>query len=240
MATEIFNRQELKFIILKDTYASLMPTILKYMQLDVHNLNSQTYRLYNLYVDTVDHSLIRHSMAKPVVYKEKIRIRSYSPLTPTSMVFLEVKKRYKKITNKRRTKIIMNDALNFIETGTPPPLHNYMNPQVMNELTAILHAQQYRPTAYISYSRVAFHTIHQADDLRITFDSDISSQEYGQNATHCLLSDKYLIMEIKSLHNMPMWLVKLLDSHGIYKQSFSKYGTEYMRTLKEDSRLHYA
>lgn len=133
MAKEIFNRQELKFVIYHEQYERMLSTIHDYMQYDNHNSEGQAYSIYNLYVDTPDCALIRHSIDKPTIYKEKLRIRSYKPLNSDSEVFFEVKKRYKKITNKRRTKIILSDALEFIETGIPPAPQGYMNIQVVKE-----------------------------------------------------------------------------------------------------------
>lgn len=238
MAIEIFNRQELKFVISQAQYEAILPSIREYMRLDKHNADGKPYRLYNLYIDTADRALIRHSMSKPTVYKEKIRIRSYQPLTPSSLVFLEVKKRYKKITNKRRTKIVLSDALAFIQTGTPPKIQEFMNPQVVSEFSVILHEHHYQPTTYICYDRMAFHAQDKASDLRMTFDTNLVSQQYGTSDTQRLLAADKLIMEVKSTTNMPLWLVELLDEHCIYKQSFSKYGTEHMMTLQTREVAH--
>lgn len=45
--------------------------------------------------------LIRRSIEKPV-YKEKLRIRGYGDINPDSPVFVELKKKYKKVVYKRR------------------------------------------------------------------------------------------------------------------------------------------
>lgn len=92
MAIEVFNRQELKFVITKAQYMSMLPEITRHMRLDIHNNQGQAYRLYNLYIDTEDRALIRHSTTKPVVYKEKLRLRSYRPFHEGEVVFFEVKK----------------------------------------------------------------------------------------------------------------------------------------------------
>lgn len=240
MAIEIFNRQEIKLVITHDQLKLLLPTIRQYMRLDKHNLDGRAYRLYNLYIDTNDFALVRHSVNKPTVYKEKMRIRSYEPLTPSSKVFLELKKRYKKVTNKRRTQIVLKDALNFIKSGELPTIYDYMNLQVVSEFAVSFTNHHYRPTVYINYDRMAFHSLDNASDLRITFDTNLFSQAYDNDKQYRLLDENMLIMEIKSITNMPLWLVKLLDEHDIRKQSFSKYGTEYARFLKEKVGAQYA
>jgi hypothetical protein len=40
-------------------------------------------------------------------------------------------------------------------------------------------------------------------------------------------------MEIKVAQSIPLWLCRLLSEYEIYSQSFSKYGTEYTKTLTE-------
>jgi SPX domain protein involved in polyphosphate accumulation len=228
MAIEIFNRQEIKFVIHQDDYRALIKVLQEHMVLDEHNKNGAPYTIYNLYIDTADSALIRKSLERPV-FKEKIRLRSYYPFTDTQRVFLEMKKRYKRITNKRRTKITYNDVLRFIETGALPEVAPYMNSQVLGELAAVFSAHQYYPKTFISYDRVAYKS--NDTDLRVTFDSNLRATRYGTDNEVQLLDDASLVMEIKSTNNIPLWLTELLASRGVYKQSFSKYGKEYMSYL---------
>ena len=232
MAIEIFNRQELKFIIDTRQFKQILPVITAYMKPDAHNKNDRTYRLHNLYVDTEDHALIRHSTAKPVVYKEKLRVRSYTGFEDNPVVFLEIKKRYKRLTNKRRTKIPYEEALQFIATGTLPRQHGYMNGQVVRELESILQTREHKPKTYITYDRLAFSALDPASDLRVTFDTNITAQRYGETQQTLLLDDERIVMELKSYYSAPLWLVELLDEHNIHKQSFSKYGREYLHFLQ--------
>ena len=55
----------------------------------------------NVYYDTDSYRLIRHSLEKPV-YKEKLRLRSYTPISPQDNVFVELKKKYRSVVYKRR------------------------------------------------------------------------------------------------------------------------------------------
>lgn len=195
---------------------------------------SKTYRLYNLYIDTSDHALIRHSMTRPE-YKEKIRIRSYDKFSDDTQVFLEIKKRYKQTTNKRRTKIPYSEALEFIATGALPHQHQYMNMQVAYELEAMLSARQYSPKTLIRYDRLAFHARSEESDLRLTFDADLVTCRYGGDDEQTLLGDDRMIMELKSSYNIPLWLVELLSEAGVQRQGFSKYGQEYLHYLRTTS-----
>ena len=230
MALEVFNRQELKFVISIAQYESILHAIEPFMRLDNHNKGGRTYRLHNIYIDTADHALIRNSLSKPV-YKEKLRLRSYTEFSANNPVFLEIKKRYKKITNKRRTQLPFNEALAFINSGKHPDIHDYTNAQIISEFEVILSRADYEPKTYISYDRIAFQSKDPATDLRITFDTNLTAQRYGQALTRRLLAEEHVIMELKSIHNIPLWLVAVLSNGGIHKQSFSKYGSEYLNYL---------
>ena len=47
-----------------------------------------------------------------------------------SKVFLEIKKKYRGLVNKRRTTLELGEAYDFTETGVKPELQDYMNGQV--------------------------------------------------------------------------------------------------------------
>lgn len=234
MAIEIFNRQELKFVITAEQYDCIIQGIMPYVQADKHNNNGQIYRIYNLYIDTIDSALIRHSISKPVTYKEKLRIRSYVDFNQNPVVFLETKKRYKRITNKRRTRIPYDEALTFITSGALPSKHEYMNMQVVREIESMLTRKSYYPKVFITYDRLAFTSQEETESLRITFDTNIISRRYNQTTELNLLDDGRVIMELKSSYNVPLWLVELLSSCGVRKQGFSKYGQEYLHYLRSN------
>lgn len=96
------------------TFRRLLERINDYMEPDKYNLNGQFYSICNIYYDTDDNRLIRSSIEKPV-YKEKLRMRSYGTPCGEDKVFLEIKKKYNGIVNKRRTSIVLKDAYKYME-----------------------------------------------------------------------------------------------------------------------------
>ena len=105
MAINTFARKEIKFMLDMNQYQNLMKTLQIYMNPDKFCIGGKEYGIYNIYYDTPDDYLIRESLSKPY-YKEKIRLRSYySPATPDSLVFLEIKKKIGGIVTKRRVSI---------------------------------------------------------------------------------------------------------------------------------------
>ena len=40
-------------------------------------------------------------------------------------------------------------------------------------------------------------------------------------------------MEIKVVNSYPLWLINILNENGLFRTSFSKYGTEYTNYIKK-------
>jgi hypothetical protein len=230
MAIEVFNRNECKFLIDEEIYEQLQNRLFEYMELDEYNKEHQFYTISNMYYDTKDNQLIRNSLAKPV-YKEKLRLRSYGVPKEDEKVYLEIKKKVGGLVNKRRTKLSLKEASDFIKTGEKPQLKNYMNKQVLNEIKYILKMHDLEPKLYLAYDRKAFFG-KENRDLRITFDTHIRTRRYdlaleSGDYGESLLESGMWLMEVKAEKNIPHWLAKILSEYKIYKSSFSKYGKEY-------------
>ncbi|GAD44822.1 hypothetical protein ANG5_1350 [Streptococcus constellatus subsp. pharyngis SK1060 = CCUG 46377] len=93
-----FQRIETKYVISKETLADLLKEFEAYMAEDEHAYST----IGNLYYDTPTYQMIRESLEKPY-FKEKLRVRTYdaSPQAD-SQVFLEIKKKVRKVVYKRR------------------------------------------------------------------------------------------------------------------------------------------
>lgn len=235
MAITTFQRYEKKFLLNDSQYKSIYPSMMQYLCLDGNCKDGQGYTIYNVYYDTDNSSIIRHSLSKPY-YKEKLRLRSYNlPKSLNSKVFLELKRKIGGIVNKRRAVLSLGEAYNFLNHGIRPVGSDYLNTQVLNEIAFFLQCNDVKPSAYISYDRTALFG-KEDSDLRITFDrniitrrDDISIEKgrFGQD----LLGPGKCLMEVKVAGAFPGWLAKLLSENQIYKTSFSKYGREYTHSL---------
>ena len=172
MAIKSFKRYEKKFILNKEQYKKLIPILLQYMNPDEHCKSGKNYSIYNIYYDTKDNDVIRHSISNPY-YKEKLRLRSYNiPNKPTDRVFLELKKKINGIVSKRRVVLTLEEAYKFLELGEKPTSDDYVNKQVINEIEYYLSKNSVHPAVYIGYTRKAF---FGKDDsgFRFIFDSKI-------------------------------------------------------------------
>ncbi|NLC40895.1 MAG: polyphosphate polymerase domain-containing protein [Clostridiaceae bacterium] len=236
MAIEVFNRFEKKYMLDAVTFEKLQNRLPEYMRLDHHNETGNTYTISNLYYDTSDNHLIRTSLAKPK-YKEKLRLRAYGVPKADSEVYVEIKKKVAGLVNKRRSALKLQEAKNFFESGIIPEEQGWQNRQVLNEIHYILQTHELYPALYLAYDRLAYFGVDHPD-LRVSFDRNIRTRrndlalDAGEHGVPLLEKDRW-IMEIKVVNNIPFWLSRLLSEYKIYPISFSKYGTEYKRTLED-------
>ncbi|MDD6563997.1 MAG: polyphosphate polymerase domain-containing protein [Clostridiales bacterium] len=235
MAIEVFNRHEQKYLLDADTFQKVIEVMDEYMMPDKYNVNHKPYTISNIYFDTEDDYLIRTSLSKPN-YKEKLRLRSYGVPTNDSQVFLEIKKKFNDIVNKRRTVLKLSEAYNFISSGKPPELKEYMNTQVLKEIEYFLQVYRLKPKVYLAYDRIAYFE-KDNNDLRISFDKNIRTRRYDValedgDYGEALLPDGVYLMEVKTSKAMPLWLTDMLAKYDIKRRSFSKYGTEFIHQLQ--------
>lgn len=237
MAIEVFSRYELKFMLTEAQYRSIVKEIESRMVCDKYSADGKSYTISNIYYDTPDNFLISTAVKHDGKYRYKIRLRTYDPSRQTA--FLEIKKKFKGLTNKRRTTIYIDDVNQMFSEGVFPEIQPFMNQQVTKELYDIGRSIPLMPKVVISYDRRAFFGSAPSDgDLRVTFDHairsrrtdlDLRSGSYGD----LLIGDKQCIMEVKVDKSVPLWVARLLSENGAYHTKFSKYGTEYKKYIKQ-------
>ncbi len=234
MAIEVFSRYEKKYLLTEETYHWLLERIGENMEPDKYNKDGKLYNIANIYYDTPSDALIRASIEKPV-YKEKLRLRSYGVPGMEDKVFLEIKKKYKGLVNKRRTTLKLFEAYDLINNGLDPEDAPYINKQVLSEIKYFLQMYHLEPKVYLTYDRQAFFSKTDRD-FRITFDTNIKTRRYDVrlekgNQGELLIDNAFWLMEVKSSEAVPMWFTELLSEKEIQSTTFSKYGTEYKKAL---------
>ena len=234
MAIEVFNRYEHKYMLDRETFEKVIKILDEHMYMDSHNKDHTPYTIANIYFDTPDDYLIRNSLSKPE-YKEKLRLRAYGIPNENSKVYLEIKKKFKGIVNKRRTTLRLSEAYDFVTTGKAPEPKEYMNTQVLHEIEYFLKVYDLSPKLYLAYDRIAYFE-RDNKDLRISFDMNIRSRRYDLRLENGdfgerLLDGEFYMMEIKTSLAKPLWLTHMLDELNIKRRSFSKYGTEYKNMI---------
>lgn len=228
----VFKRYELKYLLTREQTENLKRVMADYMALDQYGRTN----IRNLYFDTGNYRLIRHSIEKPV-YKEKLRLRSYGD-PQGGDVFVELKKKFDSVVYKRRLAMPEAAAMAWLGGGRCPKDH-----QIGREIDAFLDFYgTLAPRVFLSYDREAYFT-KDGSDLRVTFDDNIlcrrehlslSADVWGES----VLDREFVLMEIKTGGGIPLWLTHALTVGRIYKTSFSKYGTAYQMYIFEGAKHH--
>lgn len=218
-----FKRYELKYLLSPEQKERIMQAMSDYMEPDDYGRTI----IRNIYFDTDNYRLARHSIEQPV-YKEKLRLRSYQKAGADDIVFAELKKKYHSVVYKRRLALTQAQAMYCFLHNEPLPVHT----QIAEEIEYFRHFYQpLYPVVFLSYEREAFY-LRNGEDFRVTFDEkvryrqeDISlgAEVYGTE----LLKEGKILMELKTSGGMPLWMSHLLAEEKIYKTHFSKYGSAY-------------
>lgn len=230
----VFKRYEIKYLITREQKEAILAAMAPHMSLDQYGKST----IRNIYFDTDDYILARHSIAKPD-FKEKLRIRSYKKADERSEVFVELKRKCDHIVYKRRIALPEEDAMKWVEGDRSNFIEGECraaSTQVTNEIEYFCSLYQgLRPTLYLSYDREAYR-MNDDSDFRVTFDCNIRSRDYDISlesdayGTELLDEDKVL-MELKCSGGIPLWMTEALSRGRMYKTSFSKYGTAYQTQI---------
>ena len=230
----VFKRYELKYMLTAEQKNKVVEAMEPYMALDQYGRTT----IRNIYYDTDNYRLIRHSIEKPA-YKEKLRIRSYNKANPESTVFVELKKKYDSVVYKRRLSLSEEEAIDWV-SGT---MHCEQETQISDEIDYFLnYYETLHPVVFLSYEREAFYA-KDGGDFRVTFDDHIlcRQEELSLEADvwgTSLLEEGKVLMEIKCSGGIPLWMTHILSQEHIYKTSFSKYGTAYQTMIYPNTHLN--
>lgn len=230
-SNEIFQRIEKKYLLNKRQYRAIRMMMEPFIREDEYGLST----ICNVYYDTTNYELIRRSIEKPV-YKEKLRVRSYGTPGENDDVFIEIKKKFDSVVYKRRIQLPLKEARNYLNHGIKPK--SQVNPQILSEIDYFMQYYEPIPKMYIAYDRIATYGIDD-NSIRITFDANIRAREYETDLAAGdeggrLFAEEEVLMEIKVGGAYPLWMTEILSALEVYPVSFSKYGSFYKQSMREE------
>lgn len=220
----IFKRFEQKYILTKEQFININDMLDKYFNKDKYFKSN----IYNIYFDNDNNDMIINSIEKPI-YKQKVRLRSYKEAEEKDTVFLEVKKKYKGIVYKRRVNITLKEFGNYFHRKQFPKCDQ----QIIKEIDYVINYFNLHPSIFVAYDRLSYYA-KDDKNFRITFDTNLRSRfnNFSLNDTNenkAFFDDEVYIMEVKSLYNLPIWFITILNENKIYPRSFSKVGNIYKK-----------
>ncbi len=233
ISNNVFERYEIKYLVSNRQRSILMNEMQRHMKPDAYGKST----ICNIYYDTPDYYLIRHSLEKPV-YKEKLRVRSYGTAASGDSVFVELKKKYQEVVYKRRISLPEREAMFYLGSDASGGLDGQIGSEI--DYFRFIY-KDLSPKVFISYDREAFYD-KEDDSFRVTFDGNIMWRTSDLSLTKPPRGRKILppdtsLMEVKTSGCIPLWMTSLLSENGIFKTSFSKYGRAY-EALMEKSLLN--
>jgi len=224
-----FNRFELKYLITLEQAERFKSALRAYLVPDEHGKNNGRYRLASLYYDSPDLRCYREKQ-DGIKFRRKLRIRRYETgkvFTEETPVFLEIKQRVDRVTQKRRALLSYGEALRLCNDRQIPE-HTPEDQAVIEEIYAFLWQHNLRPISIVRYDRQAFIGTKYDLGLRVTFDTSLSFQSHPlhmheQPTSLPMLPANRVVMEIKVNERIPYWLTEMIAAHNLEMVRVSKY-----------------
>ncbi|MGD9405102.1 MAG: polyphosphate polymerase domain-containing protein [Anaerolineae bacterium] len=224
-----FNRFELKYLITLKQAEKLKPALRAYLVPDENGSSNGRYTLSSLYYDSPNFRCFRENL-DGIRFRRKLRVRRYETgeiLAEDTPVFLEIKQRMDRVTQKRRAVLPYSEALHLCNDRQMPD-YAPDDKATIEEIYVFLWQYNLRPATIVRYDRQAFVGANYNPGLRVTFDTSLSFQGH-QLRLHeepsglPMLSANTVIMEIKVNERIPIWLTELIAAHNLRLAGLSKY-----------------
>ncbi len=224
-----FNRFELKYLLPIEQARTFEEEIKQYLHPDTYG-DEGRYAISSLYYDSPDYHFYWEKI-EGIKFRRKLRIRQYEsqqPLTEDTPVFVEIKQRLNRVTQKRRVNLPYKDALRLCDEGKLPKNPSQDDLPVLQEIQNMVIRHNLQPSNIISYFRKAYTGSDLDIGLRVTFDSnlryrvkdlDLASKKIG----NFMLPPDQIVMEIKANERVPYWLTEMVGEHNLRLIRVSKY-----------------
>lgn len=215
-------RHELKYHITPAELTVLRGVLAPVMQLDPNGNEDNEYHIRSLYFDTINDDALEEKIAG-VGNRKKYRIRIYN--FSDRVIKLECKSKYGDLISKQSVSIPRELAEQLI-AGDPDGLQRMRHP-LFHDVYREMRTRLLRPAVIVDYVREAY--IHQAEEVRITFDKQVRTGLYSvdmfnpQIPTYPVFDDPVEILEVKFDEFLPSYLQAILSGVTAQRSAISKY-----------------
>jgi hypothetical protein len=234
-----FDRFEIKYLITLEQAERFRSDLSAYLTPDEHGDVDGAYRVASLYYDSPD---LRFYWEKidGIRFRRKLRIRHYesrAPFTADTPVFVEVKQRLNRVTQKRRACLPYSAALCLCSERRIPE-YDPQDTLLVDEVAGMTWQDNLRPSSLVRFTRAALVGGDYDLGLRVTFDTSLSYQPVSETTLAGdplllgldggfiglpLLPADQAIIEIKVNERIPYWLTELVAMHNLNLIRISKY-----------------
>ena len=200
------------------------------MQTDSHQLTKGPALITSLYYDTRDLRCYWEKI-EGLRFRRKLRIRVYGEpesINDDTTVFVEIKQRVNRVTQKRRIPLTYKDARILCDERTDPDNPN-VGQEFVDEVLTLTHSLDLQPTAITSYKREAYVGVDADTGVRITLDHRVRGRNRDfylgmEGATNQFIIPPHLcIVELKANERVPAWFTDLTAELNLNTVRISKY-----------------
>ena len=223
-----FNRYEIKYLVDSAAARALRDEFAGRMDLDSHG-GAGGYGVWSVYYDT---ARLRFYWEKieGLRFRRKLRIRHYgdhSTVTDDTTVYVEIKQRVNRVTQKRRIALPYRLARELCDRRVPVE-HDDSQRAFVQEVLELVSGLDLRPVAMTGYQREAFVGRDADAGLRVTLDHRVRGRDrdfhLGADAENRLIVPaKLSVVEIKANERVPYWLTDLAARSNMSVVRMSKY-----------------
>jgi hypothetical protein len=229
-----FNRFELKYLLPLRAAQEFKHSLRAYLVPDEMGDKAGSYYLSSLYYDSPDHRCYWEKI-DGARFRRKLRIRRYeseAPLTEDSPVFVEIKQRLDRVTQKRRVLLPYGQASRLCNNRERPEPGQFdpgpQDARVLDEVLTMLWQYNLRPASLLRYARQALIGTDYDIGLRVTFDTDLTYRvtdlELSADSGGLpLFPADWVVVEIKVNERVPYWLTEMVAQHNLSLARMSKY-----------------
>jgi hypothetical protein len=223
-----FNRYEIKYLMPATEVPALRAELDRRLDRDDHGA-TEGYGVWSVYYDTRDLRFYWEKI-EGLRFRRKLRIRHYgdrSTIDDDTDVFVEIKQRVNRVTQKRRVALPYRLARDLCD-GRTMVEHDGAQPAFLGEVLELVCGLDLRPVAMTGYQREAFVGRDAETGLRITLDQRIRGRDrdlhLGADADNRLIVPARLaVVEFKANERVPYWLTDLAAELNLSVVRISKY-----------------
>lgn len=224
MEKEPRYRHELKYSVSYSDFLAIRGRLRTVMQPDPHTDENGRYCIRSVYFDNYSDKALKEKL-NGAPQREKFRIRYYND--DISKLTLEKKIKHDSLCMKCSEALSTEDCRMILD-GEADEISTDGKP-LLAELLSKMKTQLIRPRVLVSYEREPY--VYAPGNVRITFDMDVRTTMYSRDLLRtdhddisALDAPDEMIMEVKYDDFLPGIISDIIQSDGMRKQSFSKYG----------------
>jgi len=223
-----FNRYEIKYLVDVAEAAELREEIEQRLDRDRHS-GDAGYGIWSVYYDTRQLRFYWEKI-EGLKFRRKLRVRHYGDrfsVRDDTPVYVEIKQRVNRVTQKRRVRLPYRDALRLCD-GRRLVGHEPAQRAFLEEVLDLVVRLDLRAVAMTGYQRHAYVGRGAEVGLRVTFDHRIRGRDrdfhLGADAQNRLIVPaRKAIMEVKANERVPYWLTDLTARRNLQVVRVSKY-----------------